>query len=252
MARDPASDDTRMQSYVHIVAGNGPAGVLAVENKTTMNNNSVYEAPEWPSPDAQLRICRVGRHSTCTSARCDRSGGSSLRPTTGRSSSHPPGRHRRLLAQRGLLTFVTVDAVNFTGVDELEKLHPRLRLTARSRPLRSLRQSAPRHCRHDEWCEEEDAASTQPTEPAAAVEPTEPPPPPDDSAAPSGPPPTRGGWLVPKWAVVAMVGFVAVALLFGSAFAIGRATASGGDTVSATSAGSEGGSPRAKRPNGLR
>ena len=60
MARDPASDDTGMQSYVHIVTGNGPAGVLAVENKTTMNNNSVYEAPDWPSPDAQLRICRVG------------------------------------------------------------------------------------------------------------------------------------------------------------------------------------------------
>jgi hypothetical protein len=60
MARDPASDDTRVQSYVHIVAGNGPSGVLAIENKTTMNSNSVYEAPEWPSPDAQLRICRVG------------------------------------------------------------------------------------------------------------------------------------------------------------------------------------------------
>jgi hypothetical protein len=60
MARDPASDDTRVQSYVHIVAGNGPSGVLAIEHKTTMNNNSVYEAPEWPSPDAQLRICRVG------------------------------------------------------------------------------------------------------------------------------------------------------------------------------------------------
>ena len=82
--------------------------------------------------------------------------------------------------------------------------------------------------------EEEDAASTQPTEPAEAAEPTEPPapPPPDESAAPSGPPPTRGGWLLPKWAIVAMVGFVAVALLFGSAFAIGRATASGGDNVS--------------------
>jgi hypothetical protein len=60
MAHDPASDDAGTQSYVHIVAGNGPSGVLAVENKTTMNSNSVYEAPEWPSPDAQLRICRVG------------------------------------------------------------------------------------------------------------------------------------------------------------------------------------------------
>lgn len=60
MARDPASDTTGMQNYVHIVVGNGPSGVLAVEHKTTANSNSVYDAPEWPSPDAQLRLCRVG------------------------------------------------------------------------------------------------------------------------------------------------------------------------------------------------
>ena len=60
MARDPASDATQLQNYVHIVAGNGPAGVLAIEHKTTTNGTSVYAAPEWPSPDAQLRICRVG------------------------------------------------------------------------------------------------------------------------------------------------------------------------------------------------
>jgi hypothetical protein len=60
MARDPASDATHVQNYVHIVAGNGPSGVLAIENKTTVNGNSVYEAPEWPSPDAELRICRAG------------------------------------------------------------------------------------------------------------------------------------------------------------------------------------------------
>jgi hypothetical protein len=60
MARDPASDETQRQNYVHIVVGNGPDGVLAVEHKTTANNNSVYEAPPWPSSDAQLRICRVG------------------------------------------------------------------------------------------------------------------------------------------------------------------------------------------------
>jgi len=83
--------------------------------------------------------------------------------------------------------------------------------------------------------EEENAGSAgpseaaQPTEPAEAVAPTEPPPPPDEGAAPAGPPPTGGRWLVPKWAFVALVGFVAVALLFGSAFALGRATASGGD-----------------------
>jgi membrane-associated protease RseP (regulator of RpoE activity) len=77
----------------------------------------------------------------------------------------------------------------------------------------------------------EPSEAAQPTEPAAAVEPTEPPPPAESSAS-AGTPPPRGGWLVPKWAVVALVGFVAVALLFGSAFAIGRATASGGDDVS--------------------
>src|SRR6266498_3717576 len=74
----------------------------------------------------------------------------------------------------------------------------------------------------------EPTEAAQPTEPAAAVDPTAPPPP-DERAAPAGTPPPRGGWLLPKWAIVALVGFVAVALLFGSAFAIGRATASGGD-----------------------
>jgi S1-C subfamily serine protease len=91
---------------------------------------------------------------------------------------------------------------------------------------------------------EEDAASAQPTEPAEpteAVEPTEPPPPP-------GSPPTRGGWLVPRWAVVALVGFVAVALLFGSAFAIGRATASGGDDHERIERGFEGRPGRGERP----
>jgi S1-C subfamily serine protease len=95
---------------------------------------------------------------------------------------------------------------------------------------------------------EEDAASA-PTEPAEAVEPTEPPPPPpDDSAAPSGPPPTRGAWLVPQWAIVALVGFVAVALLFGSAFALGRATASGGDDRERIERGFEGRPGRGEGP----
>jgi S1-C subfamily serine protease len=95
--------------------------------------------------------------------------------------------------------------------------------------------------------EEENAESAdpseaaQPTEPAAAVEPTEPPPPP-------GSPPARGGWLVPKWVVVALVGFVAVALLFGSAFAIGRATASGGDGHQRIERGFEGRPPRGEGP----
>jgi S1-C subfamily serine protease len=87
----------------------------------------------------------------------------------------------------------------------------------------------------------------QPTEPAAAVEATAPPPP-DESSAPSGAPPSRGGWLLPKWAVVVMVGFVAVALLFGSAFAIGRATASEGDGHERVERGFEGRHPRGEAP----
>jgi putative serine protease PepD len=78
---------------------------------------------------------------------------------------------------------------------------------------------------------EEEAA--EPTQPADATTPPPPPPPtessPTEGAAPSGAPPSRGGWMVPKWVVAALVGFVAVAIIFGSAFAIGRATASGGD-----------------------
>src|SRR5215204_1458899 len=93
--------------------------------------------------------------------------------------------------------------------------------------------------------EEENAESA---EPAEAVEPTEPPPPPDEGAPPAGPPPTRGRWLVPKWAVVALVGLVAVALLFGSAFAIGRATASGGDGRERIERGFEGRPPGGEAP----
>src|SRR4051812_23778171 len=101
--------------------------------------------------------------------------------------------------------------------------------------------------------EKENAHSAEPgeaaptTEPAAEVDPTEPPPP-NESAAPSGAPPSRGGWLVPKWVVAALVGLVAVALLFGSAFAIGRATASGGDGHERTERGFEGRPPRGDAP----
>jgi S1-C subfamily serine protease len=93
----------------------------------------------------------------------------------------------------------------------------------------------------------EPSEAAQPTEPAAAVEPTEPPPP-DERAAPAGTPPPRGGWLLPKWAIVALVGFVAVALLFGSAFAIGRATASGGEGHERIERGFEGRPPRGEAP----
>src|SRR5438094_607436 len=79
--------------------------------------------------------------------------------------------------------------------------------------------------------EEEAAAENQPNEAAEPTQPaeaTEMPPPPSGETAPSGAPPSRGGWVVPRWVVAALVGFVAVAIIFGSAFAIGRATASGG------------------------
>src|SRR5262249_60717968 len=45
----------------------------------------------------------------------------------------------------------------------------------------------------------------------------------------------RAGGLFPKWVTAALVGFVAVAIIFGSAFAIGRATAPGGESRNATS-----------------
>jgi putative serine protease PepD len=91
---------------------------------------------------------------------------------------------------------------------------------------------------------EEEAA--EPTQPAEATE--MPPPPPEGGAVPSGAPPTRGGWLVPKWVVAALVGVVAVGIIFGSAFAIGRATASsGGDEHGRIERGFEG---RPGRGNG--
>ena len=92
--------------------------------------------------------------------------------------------------------------------------------------------------------EEDDNAAvgeppTEPTEAARETEPTEearastPPPPPTEGGAPTAPPGGRGGWLIPKWAVAALVGLVVVALLFGGAFALGRATASSGDNENA-------------------
>ena len=94
--------------------------------------------------------------------------------------------------------------------------------------------------------EDENAdAGAQPTEPTEAAQPAEPPPPPQsEGAPPSGAPPAHGGWLVPKWVVVALVGVVAVALLFGSGFGIGRATSSGGDERGPFERGFEGRSPR--------
>ena len=60
--------------------------------------------------------------------------------------------------------------------------------------------------------------------PAEAPEPaaTKVPPP------PGGPPAASSGWMIPKWLVVTLVAFVAVCVLAGGSFAIGRATASSG------------------------
>lgn len=97
--------------------------------------------------------------------------------------------------------------------------------------------------------EDENVASGQPTEPTEAAGPPDaaeaadtdaheaasPPPPPGAGAPPAGEPPSRrGGWLIPKWVVAALVGFVVVAILFGSAFAIGRATAPSGGNQNAS------------------
>ena len=106
--------------------------------------------------------------------------------------------------------------------------------------------------------DEEAAAENQPGEaagnqPNEAAEPTQPaeatemPPPPPGEAAASGAPPSRGGWVVPKWVVAALVGVVAFAIIFGSAFAIGRATASGGEDHGRNERGIEG---RPGRGNG--
>jgi membrane-associated protease RseP (regulator of RpoE activity) len=78
--------------------------------------------------------------------------------------------------------------------------------------------------------EDENAAGGQPTEPSEPAEAAEAPPPAQTEGGPppDRPPSRRGAWLVPKWVIAALVGFVAVAILFGSAFAIGRATAPGG------------------------
>lgn len=66
-----------------------------------------------------------------------------------------------------------------------------------------------------------DEARAEPTAPAAA-----------QAAPPPGEPPAASGgssgWMIPKWLVVSLVAFVAVCVLAGGSFAIGRATASSG------------------------
>jgi hypothetical protein len=60
MARGPASD-SGSENYLFAVVGFGDQGHLTVETKTTVNGSSQYDGPVWPSADAELRLCRVGR-----------------------------------------------------------------------------------------------------------------------------------------------------------------------------------------------
>ena len=62
IAYDPAP--TRDQhNYVFIVVGDR-GGYLSVETKSTRNGSSDVVGPEWPSGDAELRLCRVGSRFT--------------------------------------------------------------------------------------------------------------------------------------------------------------------------------------------
>jgi putative serine protease PepD len=64
---------------------------------------------------------------------------------------------------------------------------------------------------------------------------------------------TSGGWLLPRWAIAALVGLVAVGALLGGGIAIGRATASGGDENESSFEGRfEGRSPREPDEEGRR
>lgn len=57
LAYNPAS--TTNHNYVFVVVGDR-GGYLSVETKSTRNNSSDVSGPEWPSGDAELRLCRVG------------------------------------------------------------------------------------------------------------------------------------------------------------------------------------------------
>jgi len=76
-----------------------------------------------------------------------------------------------------------------------------------------------------------EAAGNQPNEAAEPTQPaeaTEPPPPPQEGAAPSRTPPCRRGSALPTWVVATPGAFGRFPITSASAFAIGRATASGG------------------------
>jgi hypothetical protein len=61
MARSTAS--LPRQNYVHVVVGFAPTG-LSVETKTTLDNATTFDAPVWPTADAEVRICRLGQMMT--------------------------------------------------------------------------------------------------------------------------------------------------------------------------------------------
>ncbi|MBK8257186.1 MAG: hypothetical protein IPK82_31500 [Polyangiaceae bacterium] len=57
MARAPSSDGGKQDHVFNVVGYRGEH--LSVETKTTKQDQSFVQGPPWPSPDAELRICRV-------------------------------------------------------------------------------------------------------------------------------------------------------------------------------------------------
>jgi hypothetical protein len=57
IAYNPQTTD--QHNYVFVVVGDRRY-YLAVETKSTTNSSSRVDGPEWPSGDAELRLCRVG------------------------------------------------------------------------------------------------------------------------------------------------------------------------------------------------
>jgi hypothetical protein len=58
LAYNPASDSNH--NYVFVVVGDRGEYGLQVETKSTINSRSEVNAFNWPSGDAELRLCRVG------------------------------------------------------------------------------------------------------------------------------------------------------------------------------------------------
>jgi hypothetical protein len=64
MVRDPASNGGMTENYIFIMAGHSENPEVTahqgVEIKSTRNSLSMFAEPDWNSPDADLRICRIG------------------------------------------------------------------------------------------------------------------------------------------------------------------------------------------------